>query len=262
MRCTRGVSLDPDTRSRRRKRRYGVVGCFVIFSAGLLTGTPDGKSASGSDLRSLRRLKVIGGHSEVTSYKGRPAIRLSPASDHPGSDDAVMAIVPDSEFKDGTVELEVAGSPRVGADEGARGFIGIAFHVRIDVGRWELIYLRPTNGRSEDQLRRNHSVQYVQHPDFPWERLRKESPGVYESYVDLEPGEWTRMKIEVSGSRARLYVNGSKMPCLVVNDLKLGEIPGAVALWSHSSTDGYFSDLTVARKRFDPEGQRKKGEPL
>jgi hypothetical protein len=57
--------------------------------------------------------------------------------------------------------------------------------------RTESIYLRPTNGRADDQLRRNHSVQYDSVPDFPWFRLRKESPGVYESYTDLEAGEWS-----------------------------------------------------------------------
>jgi hypothetical protein len=31
----------------------------------------------------------------------------------------------------------------------------------------------------------------------------------------------------------------------VVNDLKLGEVEGAVALWAHSTTDAYFSDLSI-----------------
>jgi hypothetical protein len=32
---------------------------------------------------------------------------------------------------------------------------------------------------------------------------------------------------------------------LIVNDLKLGETRGAIALWSHTFTDGYFANLTV-----------------
>jgi hypothetical protein len=82
-------------------------------------------------------------------------------------------------------------------------------------------------------------------PDFPWHRLRKENPGVYESYADLQAGSWTKLKIVVSGSRAQLYVNGADQPCLIVNDLKLGDTRGQIALWSHSSTDGYFSNLKV-----------------
>jgi hypothetical protein len=78
-----------------------------------------------------------------------------------------------------------------GAPADARGFIGIDFRGQEHGARTESIYLRPTNGRADDQLRRNHSVQYDSVPDFPWFRLRKESPGVYESYTDLEAGEWS-----------------------------------------------------------------------
>jgi hypothetical protein len=126
-----------------------------------------------------------------------------------------------------------------------RGFVGIAFRVQPHGSRFENLYLRPTNGRADDQVRRNHSVQYESMPDYPWYRLRKENPSMYESYADLEAGAWTELKIVVSGSKARLYVGGADEPCLIVNDLKLGAIHGQIALWSHSTTDAYFSDLRV-----------------
>jgi hypothetical protein len=53
------------------------------------------------------------------------------------------------------------------------------------------------------------------------------------------------VKIVVSGTKAQLYVNGADQPALIVNDLKLGDSSGAIALWSHTSTEGYFSGLTV-----------------
>jgi hypothetical protein len=62
--------------------------------------------------------------------------------------------------------------------------------------------------------------------------------------VDLEAGVWTRMKIVVSGTKASLYVNNASQPCLIVNDLKVGETHGQIALWAHSEY-GYFSNLTV-----------------
>jgi hypothetical protein len=34
-------------------------------------------------------------------------------------------------------------------------------------------------------------------------------------------------------------------PCLIVNDLKLGETRGQIGLWVGADTDGYFSNLTV-----------------
>ena len=67
----------------------------------------------------------------------------------------------------------------------------------------------------------------------------------YDSYVDLEAGAWTKMRIEVAGTRARLYVNGAAQPCLIVNDLKLGEVRGQIGLWAHVATDAYFSHLKV-----------------
>jgi hypothetical protein len=95
-------------------------------------------------------------------------------------------------------------------------------------------------------LRRNHSTQYVSHPDFPWQKLRKETPGVYESYVDLEPGAWTPVRIVVAGVKAQLYVHGAPQPVLIVNDLKLGAgASGGVALWIGPGTEAYFSDLTI-----------------
>ncbi len=157
-----------------------------------------------------------------------------------------LAIIADHEFTNGTIELEVAGKPLSTAGRMARGFIGVAFRVqKDDPASYEAFYLRPTNGRAEDQLRRNHSVQYISHPDFPWNKLRKESPGKYESYSDLVPGEWTKVKVVVNGTDARLSVGGAEQPCLIVKDLKHGESTGAIALWIEPSTEGYFRNLRV-----------------
>ena len=155
-----------------------------------------------------------------------------------------MAILKGSDFKDGVIETEIAGMPRAGAPPDIRGFLGIAFRVQ-SPEKYECFYIRATNGRADDQIRRNHSTQYISAPDYPWERLRKENPGVYESYVDLEPGAWTKIKIVVSGAKAKLYVNGADQPTLIVNDLKLGESHGQIALWIGVDTEAYFSRITV-----------------
>src|SRR5262249_49173034 len=126
-----------------------------------------------------------------------------------------------------------------------RGFIGIAFRIQGEADKYEVFYLRPSNARADDQLMRNHSLQYVSEPNWGWKRLREETPGVYESYADMVAGEWTKVRIVVSGSKARLYVNGADQPALIVNDLKQGDGAGAIGLWSHTSTDGYFSNLRV-----------------
>lgn len=215
----------------------------LVFFASALPGRGAEATATTLRLDSVDGLEVVGGKAEVATYRGRKAVRLVP--EHQGSDDSVVAILTAPGLKDGTIEAEVAGSPRPGAPSDSRGFIGIAFRVQPHATRYECFYLRPTNGRADDQLRRNHSTQYTSEPDYPFDRMRKESPGVYESYVDLESGAWTRVKIVVAGAQASLYVNGADQPTLIVNDLKLGETSGQVALWAHSTTDAYFSNLTI-----------------
>jgi hypothetical protein len=149
-------------------------------------------------------------------------------------------------FSNGVIEVEIAGVPAPGTGEGARGFVGIAFRLQPDKQTYDAFYLRPTNGRADDQERRNHSAQYVSLPEWPWFRLRKETPSRYESYVDLVPGEWTKIKIEVRGSQARLYVRDNEQPTLIVNDVKSGAHgKGAVALWLEPGTVAHFRNLTV-----------------
>jgi hypothetical protein len=177
----------------------------------------------------------------VASYQGKEATRLIDRDGGGG-----LALLKGSSFKDGAIEVELAGRPSAGSFADARGFVGIAFRVQTGGSKYENIYLRPTNGRTDDMLRRNHSTQYTSEPEWGWERLRKESPGVYESYVDLEAGAWTRYKIVVKGTRAELYVHDAAQPCLIVKDLKLGDAAGAVALWVGPGTEAYFTNLKIA----------------
>jgi hypothetical protein len=211
------------------------------FAVLLLAASP----AAARGLEAAPRVRPVSARLSVDAvdYDGTPALHVRDNPGVPGACCLVPLQVRD--FHDGTIEAMVAGRPGDGASEGARGFIGIAFRVQED-GRYEAFYIRPTKGRADDQLRRNHATQYISEPDFPWERLRREAPGVYESYADLEPGIWTHLRIEIRGNRALLYVNRSPQPVLVVNDLKLGaDARGGIALWVGSETEGHFADVTV-----------------
>src|ERR1044072_6117928 len=165
--------------------------CFTFLSA---SGLSSDQRAKTPRLDSLAGLEIMNAKGEPVTCRGRRAVRLSPLS----RQETMLAMIANVDFKDGTIEVEIAGAPSASAPPDARGFIGIAFRVQPQASRYECLYLRPPNGHADDQLRRNHSTQYVSEPEFPWERLRKENPGVYESYVDLESGAWTRIKIVVS----------------------------------------------------------------
>ena len=199
--------------------------------------------ASGQTLDQLQLHKV---RATAAEYRGNIAIHVTQEPGEQGED--TLAIVSRTELQGGVIEVDVASAPAPGAFGDARGFIGVAFRVQPDAARFELLYLRPTNGRAEDQLRRNHSTQYVSFPDWPWQRTRQETPGLYESYADLEPGVWTKVKIVLAGGKARLYVHGAGQPCLIVNDLKLPPAKGAIGLWAGPGTDGYFANLRLTPK--------------
>ncbi len=223
--------------------------------AGLIAGLvfPSSARAQMFSLDSAKGLQPHDVTVEAVTYHDRKAVRVTPAvaadaelTAQKNGEGGGIAVVSDTTFHDGTIEIEVAGKPRAGATSDARGFVGIAFRVASDPSKYECFYIRPTNGRADDQLRRNHSTQYISMPDYPWFRLRKESPGQYESYVDVVPGEWTKIKVEVDGAKARLYVNDSPQPVLIVNDLKLGDSKGSVALWIGLGTEAYFTKLRIS----------------
>jgi hypothetical protein len=211
-------------------------------------------------LESLDGLRMHNVKAEPATLAGKKGLRVTIADDAPARlaqmtpqqqaafEELVVVDALGADFSSGTIELEVAGMPAPGSGEGARGFVGVAFRVQPDLRTYDAFYLRPTNGRAEDQVRRNHSAQYISHPDWPWMRLRQETPEKYESYVDLVPGVWTRMRIEVRGDRARLFVHGQEQPTLLVNDVKTGAgAKGAIALWIGPGTVAHFRDLRVER---------------
>jgi 3-keto-disaccharide hydrolase len=198
-------------------------------------------------LDSPEQLKLVNVKTETITFKGRKALRVVDAAAPGTGDEGRLVILSKTDFQDGIIEVDLTGEPGPNAGEGARGFVGIAFRVAPDQSRFECIYLRPTNGRAEDQVRRNHSVQYISIPGFPWHLLRKDFPEKYETYVDLVAGEWTKVKLEVRGEKARLYVNGVEQPTLLVNDLKQGLSKGAIALWVGTGTVANFSNLRISR---------------
>jgi hypothetical protein len=218
----------------------------LALSVALLTsGSASAQTPGTYALESAAGLRLHNVSAEPATLDGKKGLRLTLA---PGASPAVeqLAVIEKLEFSSGVIEAEIAGEPGPGAAGGARGFVGIAFRLQPDDKAYDAFYLRPTNGRADDQERRNHAAQYISHPDWPWDRLRKETPSRYEAYVDLVPGAWTRVKIEVRGDRARLYVHGNEQPTLIVNDLKTGaSAKGAVALWLGPGTVAHFRSLVV-----------------
>ena len=230
------------------KVQFTLLACVVAATQ----FAPHHLAAQSFPLDSTKGLQPQGVLISAATYQGRKAVKVIPS---PESDAAWAAqksgtgggivILPATAFHNGTIEIDVSGQPRAGAPGDARGFVGVGFRLTPDAAKYECVYIRPTNGRADDQLRRNHSTQYISFPDHEWFRLRTESPRKYESYVDLVPATWTHLKIEVDGVKMRFYVNGASQPTLLVNDLKLGDTRGPVALWIGVGTEAYFANLRI-----------------
>jgi hypothetical protein len=240
---------DLRTHARRLMKQSGAL-LIAILTLALGTGFTQVRTRTIS-LDALSEMQARNVKTEQVMYKGRKALRVTDKAPASVADGERLVILNKTEFQDGVIEIELSGEPGPNAGEGARGFVGVAFRVSPDTAKdavkYECFYLRPTNGRTDDQVRRNHSTQYISFPDFPWQRLRKEFPEKYESYVDLVPGEWTKMKIEVRGDKARLYVHGALQPVLVVNDLKQGHSQGQIALWVGPGTIAHFANLRIQK---------------
>ena len=181
-------------------------------------------------------------------HHGSEALEVRLTGPYRGPDTDTFAFVPDLDFHDGTIEVDVAGAPLPDAPPDARGFVGVAFRIDAEGGSFacEGLYIRPTNGRAEDQVRRNHATQYFSYPGYDFDRLRREAPAQYEAYTDLVPDAWTHLRIDVSGATAQFYVGTATQPVLIVRDLKRGpQAHGTVGLWVGIGTNGHFRNLSI-----------------
>jgi len=218
-------------------------GPFAVFLASFIALAPTTSAAPRTfELAATDHVRPVGIRVTMDTHLGQKCLRVVGVPDFRGEQ---VAILEGSDLENGVIEADIAGQPLPGASSTARGFVGIAFRTAPDGSSLECFYIRPTNGRADDQVRRNHSVQYVSIPGFSFDVFRKEAPEKYESYVDLVPGDWTHLRIEVEGAKARLFVHQAAQPTLLVNDLRGKIRSGAVALWIGDETEAWFRHVVV-----------------
>ena len=184
------------------------------------------------------RWSVVNGESRATRDGDKRVLMLAPIGGNRKGSNVALALV-DGGFDGGTIDVDLKG----GGDAQA-SFLGVAFAVA-DAQHYEAIYFRPFNFRAGDAAHRAHAVQYVAWPEQTWERLRRESPGVYEAALEPapDPARWFHARIEVDAAKVRVFVDGAPRPCLVVD--RLGERRrGGVGLWVDSQP-GAFANLKI-----------------
>ena len=145
-------------------------------------------------------------------------------------------------FSTGSIDVDLRGR-----DVFQKSFLGIAFH-GIDTVTYDAVYFRPFNFQSGDTLRRKHQVQYISEPDYPWYRLRKEHPLIYENGIISPPvaSNWFHAHIVIDECEIRVYVNQSRAPSLIVKKLNT-RTDGLVGLWTDSlALPGDFANLVIS----------------
>jgi hypothetical protein len=166
------------------------------------------------------------------------------------------------DFENGTIEVKMYSQLQDPPPyPGIAGFIGIYFRIKDDDSAFESIYVRPKVGRASKQLFRNHAVQYISYPHAKFDTLRKSyPPGSYEGSAPVALNEWIKMRIEVNGETAEMFINDMKYSSFIVDKMLGTNKVGAVGLYVDIGTIGYFKDLKVTKRKF--AAPKKEGEKV
>jgi hypothetical protein len=193
-----------------------------------------------------KRLEPVKVFMSIEKLMGSDVVKAVKDSSVTLNDEPTFVKIKGVNFKNGIIEVKVLSRLLKNAPDFARGFIGVAFRINDSITKFECIYLRPVNARVDDQVRRNHSIQYYSYPEYKFDRFRKEAPEKYEAYTDMEMNKWITMRIEVKDAQAKLFINNNHQPSLIVNDLKHGaNASGSIGFWVETGTEGYFKDLKI-----------------
>jgi hypothetical protein len=173
----------------------------------------------------------------VESAKGKSALHMQSTTD-----DTVI-VLDGIQFTNGVVEFDALGQ----SGPPQSNFLGFAFRV-VDAQTHDAVYFRPFNFRAVERDRQVHAVQYVSAPNYGWEVLRSTKPSQYEKPIVPAPDgdAWFHVMIVVEKPSVRVFVNNSKEPSLVVDELT-DRKGGGVGLWVGPGLGGYISSLKITK---------------
>lgn len=155
---------------------------------------------------------------------------------------AGMVVLNEIDFQSGIIELELKGENNPG-----RSFIGLAYNIQND-SIYEAIYFRPFNFQSPEQIRREHSIQYISMPDNEWSFLRTNFEGQYEAEFSRQPSpdEWFTITIKITNNMIIVFDKDSNQELLSVNRLQK-PISGKIGLWTGNNSKGSFRNLRIRK---------------
>lgn len=161
-------------------------------------------------------------------------------------DENTYAKLVDSSFHNGEIEVKMLSRLLPDAPDFARGFIGIAFRINEDDTEFESFYVRPTNGRVDDPVRKSRGIQYFSYPNYTFDYFRNLGITDFEGPADIGLDEWITLKAVIHGAKGEFYLNNSDEPALVVENMKhSADAKGAIGLFVDIGTEAFFKDLKI-----------------
>ncbi|MFC2160602.1 SMP-30/gluconolactonase/LRE family protein [Acidobacteriota bacterium] len=139
------------------------------------------------------------------------------------------AILKDVEFTNGVIEVDIA-------FQGSRCFAGLMFRMNSEAD-YEEIYLRPHQTNTPD------AFQYS--PVFNglsgWQLYN--GPG-FTGAVNIPYEQWIHVKMEISGTQARVFIGASERPAIMINDLKHGNSTGWIGVKGPNNGIAHFANFS------------------
>ncbi len=139
------------------------------------------------------------------------------------------AILKDVEFENGVIEVDVA-------FEGERCFAGIVFRWQ-DGLNYEQYYLRPHQSKHPDAMQ----YQPVFNGLATWQLYSNEG---YTAVYEIPYKRWIHIKLEISGTQGRVFLDNAEEPALVINELKHGLKKGAIGVYGPANGLAHFSNFS------------------
>lgn len=132
-----------------------------------------------------------------------------------------------------------------GENNPGRSFVGIAFNIEND-STFEVVYFRPFNFESSEQIRREHSMQYVYEPDYPWSRLRNENEGEFEAeyFNPPSPDDWFSISLTIENDK--VIVKDADSGKLLMQIKRLSSASSdKIGFWVGNGSKGSFRNLRI-----------------
>jgi len=185
----------------------------------------------GAFLSSLMLLTITYGQSGIIDFESdKWVIRNGQVTEHLGRKSFVgYAYLPEVEFENGVIEVDIAVTGHK-----VRAYPGIIFRMQSE-DNFERFYVRSHRASLYPD-----ALQYtpINNSITSWQLYSGDG---FTAEVDFPPNQWVHIKMEVLGKQARVYVDNTEKPALVINELKHGVSKGSIGIMAEGTA--YFSNF-------------------